>query len=154
MRPETDASHLTKSLGGRWRGSYGTAPCPVCQRERRRGQNALTLAQGRDGRLLAHRKRGGCDFRDILAAAGIAPGLTGTTDFAELARPRREAEADAARRAAQAWTPGRTPRPSRAPRPRPTCAAVASPAPCHHPCATARTPGTRAPVACPRWWPG
>ena len=95
MRLETDASHLTRELGGRWHGSYGTAPCPVCQPERRRGQDALTLAQGRDGRLLAHCKRGGCDFRDILSAAGIAPGLTGTTDHAELARLRREAEAEA-----------------------------------------------------------
>jgi hypothetical protein len=40
----TDARSLTLSLGGRWHGRYGAAPCPVCQRERRPGQNALTLA--------------------------------------------------------------------------------------------------------------
>ena len=37
-----DAKAITISLGGRWAGSYGTAPCPVCQPGRRKGQNALT----------------------------------------------------------------------------------------------------------------
>jgi len=48
----TGARELTAVLGGRWSGRYGTAPCPVCQPERAKGQNALTLAEGRDGRLL------------------------------------------------------------------------------------------------------
>ncbi len=38
----TDARALTQALGGRWHGHYGAAPCPVCQPERRKGQNALT----------------------------------------------------------------------------------------------------------------
>lgn len=50
----TDARTLTLARGGRWHGRYGTVPCPICQPEARRGQDALTLADGRDGRLLAH----------------------------------------------------------------------------------------------------
>ncbi len=42
----TDAQSLTMALGGRWYGRYGIAPCPVCQPERRKGQNALNLADG------------------------------------------------------------------------------------------------------------
>ena len=80
----TDAKQLTQSLWGRWHGRYGTAPCPVCQPERRKGQDALTLADGRTG-LLAHCKRGGCTFRDIAAAAGIAPGSFTAPDPAILA---------------------------------------------------------------------
>ncbi len=70
----TDARTLTLGLGGKWLGCYGTAPCPVCQPEHRRDQDALTLADAPDGRLLAHCKKAGCEFRDILAAAGIHPG--------------------------------------------------------------------------------
>ncbi len=69
----TDARTLTLALGGRWHGRYGAVPCPVCQPERRRGQDALTLADGGKG-LLAHCKKSACAFRDIAAAAGIAPG--------------------------------------------------------------------------------
>ena len=39
----TDPRTITSALGGHWYGSYGTAPCPVCQPERRRDQAALTL---------------------------------------------------------------------------------------------------------------
>ena len=42
-----DARALTLALSGTWRGSYGTAACPVCQLERRPDQTALTLADGR-----------------------------------------------------------------------------------------------------------
>ena len=61
---------FTQHLGGRWAGSYGTAPCPVCQPEGRTDQNALTVGGG-SGRLLLHCKKAGCDFCDILAAAGV-----------------------------------------------------------------------------------
>ncbi len=66
----TDGRELTHALSGHWYGSYGAAPCPVCQPEKRRSQNALTLSDGEAG-LLLHCKRAGCDFLDILAAAGV-----------------------------------------------------------------------------------
>ncbi len=96
-----DARHLTQTLGGKWYGSYGTAPCPVCQPEQRRGQNALTLADGDKG-LLAHCKKNGCDFSDILAAAGLAPDDYRAPDPATITRREAEARALAARKAAQA----------------------------------------------------
>lgn len=70
----TDARALTVTLGGRWYQSYGTAPCPVCQPERERDQNALTIAQSSGGQLLLHCKKSGCDFREIIRAAGISRG--------------------------------------------------------------------------------
>ena len=69
----TDARTLTARLRGHWHGRYGAAPCPVCQPERRRDQNALTLTDGRAG-LLAHCKKSHCTFADILAAASVVPG--------------------------------------------------------------------------------
>jgi len=98
----TDAQELTLALGGRWRGRYGTAPCPVCQPERRNGQNALTLADGRNGRLVLDCKKSTCPFLDILAAAGLRSGDYSPPDAATLAKREREAEAEAQRKAAQA----------------------------------------------------
>ncbi|CUK08390.1 conjugative transfer relaxase protein TraI [Shimia thalassica] len=69
----TDAQTLTLDLGGKWYRSYGAAPCPVCQPERQKGQNALTLADGKE-RLLLNCKKAGCDFTDILNAAGVTAG--------------------------------------------------------------------------------
>lgn len=97
-----DARTVTLALGGRWRGRYGTAACPVCQPEARRGQDALTLADGRDGRLLAHCKKGGCDFRSIAAALGLAPGSFAPPDPAAIARREAEARAEAVKREMQA----------------------------------------------------
>jgi hypothetical protein len=97
----TDARELTLALGGRWQGRYGTAPCSVCQPEGRKGQNALTLADGSNG-LLAHCKRAGCTFLDILAAAGLRSGDYTPPDAATLAQREAERRTDAAKRAAQA----------------------------------------------------
>lgn len=97
----TDARELTLALGGCWHGRYGAAPCPVCQPERRRTQDALTLADGRAG-LLAHCKRSGCAFADILAAAGLRAGDYAPPDPATLARRQAERRAEAMKRAAQA----------------------------------------------------
>lgn len=47
-----DAKSVTAALRGRWMGSYAPAPCPICQPETRGDQNALTLADSPDGRLL------------------------------------------------------------------------------------------------------
>ena len=98
----TDARSLTMALGGRWHGRYGAAPCPVCQSERRRDQNGLTLADGRNGRLVLDCKKSSCAFLDILAAAGLRSGDYTPPDAATLAHREREAKAEAQRKAAQA----------------------------------------------------
>jgi hypothetical protein len=98
----TDAKQITLDLGGRWLRSYGSAPCPICQPERRKGQNALTLADGRDGRLLANCKKTGCAFREILAAAGLRSGDYRPPDPATLAQREAKAKAEAQRKAEQA----------------------------------------------------
>lgn len=92
----TDARELTLALGGRWHGRYGAAPCPVCQPDRRRDQNALTLADGRSG-LLLHCKRTACDFCDILAGAGLLAGDYHAPDPVDAAKRDAEAAAQAAR---------------------------------------------------------
>jgi len=93
----TDARNLTMALGGKWYGRNGAAACPVCQPERKRGQNALTLADGRNGRLVLDCKKSGCAFLDILAAAGLRSGDYRAPDPATIAQ--REAERRAERRA-------------------------------------------------------
>ena len=98
----TDARSLTTALGGRWHGRYGTAPCPVCQPEARKDQNALTLSDGSEGRLLAHCKRADCAFRDILAAAGATPGDYTAPDPATKARHEAKRRAEAEKKARQA----------------------------------------------------
>lgn len=95
------AESLTRSLGGRWYGSYGTMPCPICQPERRPGQNALTLTDGRTG-LLAHCKKAGCRFHDVAAAMGIAPGTYAAPDPAIIAQREADRRAEAEKRARQA----------------------------------------------------
>ncbi len=91
-----DASQLTRELGGKWYRQYGVAPCPVCQPERRRDQNALSIRA--DGeRLLMHCKKLGCDFRDILVACGITPGNV-EVDRAALEQAERDRKAEAAKK--------------------------------------------------------
>lgn len=97
-----DARQITLDLGGNWRGIYGTAPCPVCQPERKRTQNALTVADGRNGRLVLDCKKGGCAFLDVLTAAGVRSGDYTTADPATVARRERAERAEAERRAEQA----------------------------------------------------
>ena len=98
----TDSRTLTIALGGKWHRSYGAAPCPVCQPSRRADQNALTLADGRNGRLVLDCKKTGCAFLDILAAAGVRSGDYTPPDAATLAQREREAKAEAEKRAEQA----------------------------------------------------
>lgn len=98
----TDAATLTRNLGGKWLRRYGCAPCPCCQPERRKGQNALTLADGRDGRLLLNCKKSACAFADILTAAGIRSGDYRPPDPAIIAQRDREDRAQAEKRARQA----------------------------------------------------
>lgn len=95
---------LTISLGGRWYGRYGIAPCPICQPERRRDQHALCISTGTNGRFLAYCHKSHCDFRAIVEAAGL--GLQHCRSFApNFAKPSRagkrpidQAKADIARR--------------------------------------------------------
>ena len=97
-----NARAITAALGGHWRGGYGTAPCPICQPERRKGQNALTLHDASDGRLLLHCKKAECDFRDILAAAGVRSERLASPDAATLAQREAEKRAELEKRSRQA----------------------------------------------------
>jgi hypothetical protein len=97
----TDAREVTLALRGRWYRSYGVAPCPVCQPERKRDQNALTLRDGECG-LLAHCKKSGCDFRDILSAAGVSGGDYRSPDPFKTAQREAEERARAKKREVQA----------------------------------------------------
>jgi phage/plasmid primase-like uncharacterized protein len=97
-----DASFITKSFGGHWHGRYGAAPCPICQPEQKHGQNALTLANGNNGRLMLNCKKSSCAFLDILAAAGLRSGDYSPPDAATLAQRKAEQRAEAEKRAAQA----------------------------------------------------
>lgn len=65
-----DPAKLTRDLGGKWHRSYGTAPCPICQPERRSDQSALTVS-AKGHRLFMHCKKSACAFVDLLAATGI-----------------------------------------------------------------------------------
>ena len=98
----TDAKELTVTLGGRWHGRYGTAPCPVCQPEQKHGQNALTLADGNNGRLMLNCKKSSCAFLDILAAAGLRSGDYTPPDPATIAQRKAQQRADTEKRAIQA----------------------------------------------------
>ena len=69
----TDAQTIAQALGGIWRGNRGNAPCPVCQTERRRGQDALSL-RDEGGRLLAYCHKRGCSFGEIARALDLPPG--------------------------------------------------------------------------------
>lgn len=98
----TDAQELTQDLGGKWYRTYGVAPCPCCQPERAKRQNALTLSDGRSGGLLAHCKRSECAFIDILAAAGLRAGDYRVPDSAELAQHDADQQMQTQRKADQA----------------------------------------------------
>lgn len=70
-----DACEVTARLGGHWYSTYGVAPCPVCQAERRDDQHALTLRDGDNGQLLAHCKKSDCNYSlicAVLSFSGIA----------------------------------------------------------------------------------
>ena len=96
-----EAKSFTIALGGRWHGRYGTAPCPVCQPDRRRDQDALTLTDGHTG-LLLNCKRLGCSFCDVLLAAGIRGGAYRRPDPTIIAQRELECRADLAKRQEQA----------------------------------------------------
>jgi hypothetical protein len=87
-----EAQGFTVALGGKWHGQYGTAPCPVCQSERRKDQTALTLRDGHKG-LLLNCKRSACGFSDILRAMGVAgKRREGDRPFAKVDRASEDAK--------------------------------------------------------------
>jgi hypothetical protein len=89
----TQAQDLCRALGGDWRGHGGNAPCPVCQPERRADQLGLSI-RSEGGQLLAYCHKTGCDFRDIVQAAGLPPdSLRHDPDEARKADAQREAYA-------------------------------------------------------------
>lgn len=93
----SDAQNLTQSLGGKWYGNHGSAPCPVCQPERRKDQNGLSVkAEG--GRLLIWCHKAGCDFREILEAAGIARDALNLAPTLDLQAEAQRIAYDAAKR--------------------------------------------------------
>ena len=98
----TDAREITSSLGGKWYRKYGAAPCPICQSGRQKAQNALTIADGRNGGLVLDCKKSACAFLDILAAAGVTSGSYKSPDPETLAKREAEQRKEAERRAAQA----------------------------------------------------
>ena len=64
---------IARNLGGERGGANWCCPCPLgCG-------YALSLAEGEDGRLLAH-CFGGCDYHEILAAL-VEYGLLDDDDF-------------------------------------------------------------------------
>lgn len=100
--PMPNALNITQALDGIWYNGYGTAACPVCQPESRKGQNALTLTDGQNGHLLVHCKRSGCSFKDISLALGLNPGRFERPDIAIVAQRDKQRRAQAEKRARQA----------------------------------------------------
>ena len=96
-----NAQTLCLQLGGHWYGIYGVAPCPICQSERRKGQNALTLSDGKS-KLLAHCKKAGCSFHDIVVAAGVRQDTYRPPSLSTIAQNREYAEKSIMRRSLQA----------------------------------------------------
>ncbi|MBE0552648.1 MAG: toprim domain-containing protein [Rhodobacteraceae bacterium] len=104
----SEARALTLALSGDWRGNHGSAPCPLCQPERRRDQRALSIRE-EAGRLLTFCHKSGCDFRSVMEAAGL-PAATGAIDLqaARDANTRRAAhEAEQREKARKLWEVGR-----------------------------------------------
>ena len=99
----SDARTMTEALRGRWFRSYGLAFCPAHHNDR---TPALSLADGEDGRMLAH-CFAGCAFGDVVAALrgrGLMEGGGAFVAPDPMAAMRRRAEqaAETAKRSAQA----------------------------------------------------
>ena len=83
-----DARQITNNLGGRWHNGKGQAPCPVCQPERRKDQNALSISCVK-GKLLLHCFKSGCGIYEIASAGGFsAPGSANEYPKPECAQDR------------------------------------------------------------------
>lgn len=104
----SDARTITMELGGEWRGSSGSAPCPVCQPERRADQRALSI-RSEGGRLLTYCHRKTCNFRAVTQALGlIADGGAMDIEAAREADTKRAAyEAAQRAKARNLWAVGK-----------------------------------------------
>ncbi len=100
--PMPSPEQVTKRLGGNWYGQAGSAPCPICQPERRADQRALSIAAGHTAPLLLHCWKRGCSYAQIAQALGIRAGEYSPPHPAELARREAEKRAEAKCKAAQA----------------------------------------------------
>lgn len=96
-----NAQGICQQLKGTWHGAYGTAPCPICQPQSRRDQNALTITD-KDGPLLLHCKRSNCEFIELLDAIGIRKSVNSLASPGTFEHSRSGNEERANRRAAQA----------------------------------------------------
>jgi len=103
-----DTRTITHALGGEWRGSYGIAPCPVCQPERRTDQRALSI-RSEGGRLLTFCHKSGCDFGAVTLAAGISAGGGAIDRQAARAADRKRTayEAEQKAKALKLWEAGK-----------------------------------------------
>lgn len=103
-----NAKTLTFSLGGVWRNGRGSAPCPVCQQERRKDQNALSVSES-GGKLLLYCFKSGCGFSDITSAAGVPPGSARIDPVAqrEAEQKRKEYAENKLRQARGIWEASR-----------------------------------------------
>jgi len=90
-----DIQTLSHSLGGFYRNGRGQAPCPICQSERRRDQNALSLSQQGD-KILAYCFKSRCSFIEIARAAQIPVNSVGVDFEAEKQANAKQAEYQAA----------------------------------------------------------
>lgn len=104
----SDASAMTLALAGKWRGTYGTAPCPVCQPYRRPDQQALSIREA-GGRLLTFCHKSGCSFRAVMEAAGllVAAGAIDLQAAREASTRRASYEAEQRAKAQKLWEIGR-----------------------------------------------
>lgn len=57
-------------------------PCPICQPEQRRDQNALSIMT-KGGKTLLHCHKSGCDFRDIARALDLVQPVENNTPSAQ-----------------------------------------------------------------------
>ena len=94
----SEAQSIVVALGGDWRGTYGLAPCPICQREGRRDQRGLSVKDS-GGKTLVTCHKSGCGGADIfrdLKGRGMVAGHGDT-----VRRSTAEIEKDREKRCAQ-----------------------------------------------------
>lgn len=97
----TEAERITRALGGRWHGRYGTAMCPAHANTR---TPALSLANGEGGRFLAYCHTG-CEFAlilDALRGFGLVEGRGRQPNATDLFQMRATEAAETKKREAQA----------------------------------------------------
>ena len=93
-----DIRTLTHTLGGAYHNGKGQAPCPVCQPERRRDQNALSLSE-QNGKTLLYCFKTGCSFVEVANAVSL-PLSSVQIDFeAQKLADKKQAEYKAAQKA-------------------------------------------------------